>query len=255
MLPSCMAGAAGRARRRCPALAAAPSGRSRHAAAALRDAAVTRGAGASAPRRELRSRSADAAATKATASHRRRRHRRRGKPRREAAAAQPTRRRPDQQIAGHRRAQALTDQSGRGIARDLADGRFLPHPPAAALRLRAGEPGQGRGAQWRRRHHRSRHGQPRPADAARTSSRSSRRRVGKPRTDRYSASQGHPRAAPRAGRLLCAPLRREAQSRNAGRRHARLEGRLRQRGAGDHRAGRRHRSFPIRAIRSTFSAS
>ena len=36
-----------------------------------------------------------------------------------------------------------------------------------------------------------------------------------------------------------APLRREAQSRDPDRRDARLEGRLRQRGAGDHRAGRR----------------
>ncbi len=64
--------------------------------------------------------------------------------------------------------------------------------------------------------------------------------LGKPRTDRYSASQGHRRAAPRAGRLLRAPLRREAQSRHPGRHHARLQGRLRQRRAGDHRAGRRH---------------
>ena len=37
--------------------------------------------------------------------------------------------------------------------------------------------------------------------------------AGKPRTDRYSASQGHRRAAPRPGRLLRAPLRREARSR------------------------------------------
>ena len=63
--------------------------------------------------------------------------------------------------------------------------------------------------------------------------------IGKPRTDRYSASRGIRRAAPRAGRLLRAPLRREAQSRDPGRHHARLQGRLRQRGAGDHRAGRR----------------
>ena len=63
--------------------------------------------------------------------------------------------------------------------------------------------------------------------------------LGKPRTDRYSASRGIPGPAPRAGRLLRAPLRREAQSRHAGRRHARLQGRLRQRRAGDHRAGRR----------------
>ena len=35
--------------------------------------------------------------------------------------------------------------------------------------------------------------------------------LGKPRTDRYSASRGIPGAAPRAGRVLRAPLRREAQ--------------------------------------------
>ena len=63
--------------------------------------------------------------------------------------------------------------------------------------------------------------------------------LGKPRTDRYSASQGHPGPAPRAGGLLRAPVRREAQSGHPDRRHARLEGGLRQRGPGDHRAGRR----------------
>ena len=63
--------------------------------------------------------------------------------------------------------------------------------------------------------------------------------LGKPRTDRYSASKGIPGPAPRAGRLLRAPLRREAQSRHPDRHHARLQGRLRQRRAGDHRAGRR----------------
>ena len=63
--------------------------------------------------------------------------------------------------------------------------------------------------------------------------------IGKPRTDRYSSSRGHSRAAPRPGRLLRAPLRREAQSRDPGRHHARLQGRLRQRGAGDHGARRR----------------
>ena len=63
--------------------------------------------------------------------------------------------------------------------------------------------------------------------------------VGKPRTDRYSASKGIPGPAPRPGELLRPPLRREAQSRDAGRRDPRLQGRLRQHGAGDHRAGRR----------------
>ena len=38
--------------------------------------------------------------------------------------------------------------------------------------------------------------------------------IGKPRTDRYSASKGIAGSAPRAGRLLRAPLRREAQSRD-----------------------------------------
>src|SRR5260370_4793998 len=45
------------------------------------------------------------------------------------------------------------------------DGRFLPHPPFAALRLRAGQPGQGSGTERRRRYHRSRHGQSGPVDA------------------------------------------------------------------------------------------
>ena len=65
----------------------------------------------------------------------------------------------------------------------------------------------------------------------------------------------HSRPAPRAGGLLRAPLRREAQSRHADRRDARLEGRLRQRRAGDHRARRRRAGARIRATRSTPSAS
>ena len=63
--------------------------------------------------------------------------------------------------------------------------------------------------------------------------------VGKPRTDRYSASKGIPGLRRAQAGLLRPPLRREAQSRDAGRRHAGLEGGLRQHGAGDHRAGRR----------------
>ncbi len=62
--------------------------------------------------------------------------------------------------------------------------------------------------------------------------------LGKPRTDRYSASKGITGLRSRAGGLLRTPLRRRPQPRNAGCRHARLEGRLRQRRAGDHRAGR-----------------
>ena len=91
----------------------------------------------------------------------------------------------------------------------------------------------------RRRHRRSRHGQPGPRRPRRTSSRSSCETAGKPRTDRYSASKGIGGPAPRPGRLLRPPLRREAQPRHAGRGDARLEGGLRQHGAGHHGAGRR----------------
>ena len=63
--------------------------------------------------------------------------------------------------------------------------------------------------------------------------------AGRPRTDRYSASKRHRRAAPRPGRLLRAPLRGKAQPRHAGRGDARLQGGLRQHGPGDHGAGRR----------------
>ena len=76
--------------------------------------------------------------------------------------------------------------------------------------------------------------------------------VGKPRTDRYSSSRGIPGLAQGASVLLRPPLRREAQSRHAGGRDARLQGRLRQRRAGDLGAGR-HRacpnpSYPIHAF-------
>src|SRR5262249_52161800 len=47
--------------------------------------------------------------------------------------------------------------------------------------------------------------------------------------------------ASRAGGLLRASLRREAQSRDPDRHHAGLEGRLRERSAGDHRTRRRRR--------------
>ena len=60
-----------------------------------------------------------------------------------------------------------------------------------------------------------------------------------PRSHRYSASKGIAGPAQGAGGLLRPPLRREARPRHPGRRDARLEGRLRQHGAGDHRAGRR----------------
>ena len=44
-------------------------------------------------------------------------------------------------------------------------GRILSHPPAAALRVRGGQPRQGGRPQRRRRHRRSRHGQSRSAGA------------------------------------------------------------------------------------------
>ena len=50
------------------------------------------------------------------------------------------------------------------------DSRLLPHPPAAALRLRRSERDEGRGAGARRGHRRPRHGQSRRRAAARTSS-------------------------------------------------------------------------------------
>ena len=110
---------------------------------------------------------------------------------------------------------------------------------ASALRLRAGQQAQGAGARARRRHHRFRHGQSRHADAG-------PHRAEAGRDGARSAHQPllglarHPGPAAGAGRLLRAPLRRDAQSRDADRRDARLQGRLRQHGAGHHRARRRH---------------
>ena len=60
-----------------------------------------------------------------------------------------------------------------------------------------------------------------------------------PRTHRYSSSRGIPGLRRAQAAYYAAPLRREAQPGHAGRRDARLQGRLRQHGAGDHRAGRR----------------
>ncbi len=76
---------------------------------------------------------------------------------------------------------------------------------------------------------------PAPAACDREAERDARQAAHRP----LFGLQGHCRAAPRPGRLLRAPLRREAQSRHPGRRDARLQGRLRQCGAGDHGAGRR----------------
>ena len=79
--------------------------------------------------------------------------------------------------------------------------------------------------------------------------------VGKPRTDRYSASKGIAGLRRAQAGYYARRFRREARSRDAGRRHPRLEGRLRQHGAGDHRAGRRGAGRRTRPIRSTPSAS
>ena len=127
----------------------------------------------------------------------------------------------------------------RGTAGQTREQRFPQNQAASALRLRAGQQAQGAGPRARRRHHRFRHGQSRHADAG-----SYRAEAG--RDDPRSAHQPlfglarHPGLAPGARRLLRAPLRREAQSRDADRRDARLQGRLRQHGAGHHRTGRCH---------------
>ena len=120
----------------------------------------------------------------------------------------------------------------------IRHGRVSQGPPASALRLRAGQPAEGQRPLARRRHHRSRHGQSRPADAE-GHRRQAVRSGARPAHPSLFVLARHSRPAPRPGRLLCAPLRREAQPRHAGRRDARLQGRLRQHGAGDHRARRR----------------
>ena len=68
-------------------------------------------------------------------------------------APRPTR---DKSLPGSR---LPAGQRQRRRPKGLTDGRFLPHPPPAALRVRRGEPGQGARPQCGRRHHRSRHGQ------------------------------------------------------------------------------------------------
>src|SRR5216684_3659068 len=86
-----------------------------------------------------------------------------------------------------------------GERRDHA--RVLPDPAPAALRVRAGQPRQSRGAQCRGRHHRSGDGQSRSAGAA------PRRRQAQ--GDGRQAAHGslfrfprHPRPAPRPGGVL-----------------------------------------------------
>ena len=63
--------------------------------------------------------------------------------------------------------------------------------------------------------------------------------LGKPRTDRYSASKGITGLRRAQAAYYARRFGVEPQSRDAGRRDARLQGRLRQCRAGDHRAGRR----------------
>ena len=79
--------------------------------------------------------------------------------------------------------------------------------------------------------------------------------VGKPRTDRYSASKGIPGLRRAQAGYYARRFGVKLNPGDAGRRHARLEGRLRQYGAGDHRAGRRRAGARTRPIRSTPSAS
>ena len=91
----------------------------------------------------------------------------------------------------------------------------------------------------RRRHHRPRHGQSRPADAEGTSSTSSAKWCATRAPTAIPSSRGIPGLRRAQASYYAPPLRREAQPGHAGRRDARLQGRLRQHGAGDHRAGRR----------------
>ena len=110
--------------------------------------------------------------------------------------------------------------------------RLPPYVFAEVNRLKAQLPRRGHG------HHRLRHGQPGHGHA-----RPYRRQAGR---DRAPAAhpplfglQGHPRPAPRPGRLLRPPLRGEARPRDRGDRHPRLQGGPRQPRHGDHRARRR----------------
>ena len=79
--------------------------------------------------------------------------------------------------------------------------------------------------------------------------------VGKPRTDRYSASKGITGLRRAQAAYYERRFGVKLDPDTPGGRHARLEGRLRQHGAGDHRAGRRGAGARTRATRSTPSAS
>ena len=111
-----------------------------------------------------------------------------------------------------------------------------------------------RAAHRRRGHHRPRHGQPGQPDAA-----AHRRQAGRggagPAHPPLLGQQGHPRPAPRAGRLLRPPLRRRTGPGDRGRRHARLQGGAGQPRLGDHLARATPSWCPTRPIRSTSSAS
>ena len=134
---------------------------------------------------------------------------------------------------------AKSDSQRRNLdGRTGNDERILQRAAPAALRLRAGQPAEGERARRRRRHHRPRHGQSRPADAG-AHRREARRDRAPRRHPRLLGLARHQRAPQGAGRLLRPPLRREARPEHPGHRHHRLQGRLRQHGAGDHRAGRR----------------
>ena len=98
------------------------------------------------------------------------------------------------------------------------------------------------GAQCGRRHHRPRHGQSGPAGAGACDRQAEGGRRQAAHRPLFVLAR-HSGPAQGAGVLLRPPLRREAQSRHAGGRDARLEGGLRQRGAGDLGAGRR-RALP-----------
>ena len=128
----------------------------------------------------------------------------------EAAAqeAQDFRRRPGRDAEGHRGASSASTKPANRYIRAASSPRPPDFPPwKSSTRSRRLPPyvfeqvnrlkASARAA--RRRHHRSRHGQSRPADAASTSSTSWSRPCSDPRTHRYSSSQGHSAAcaAPR----------------------------------------------------------
>ncbi len=106
--------------------------------------------------------------------------------------------------------------------------RLPPYVFEEVNRLKARLRGRGR------RHHRLRHGQPRHADPQAHRRQADRDRA-RPQDRPLLGLQGHSRPAPRHGRLLRPPLRREAGPRHRGDRHAGLEGGLRQPGPGRHR--------------------